>query len=423
MPLPSLRAIYFTPRVAVLVAIGFSAGLPYMLTSRTLKLWARDEGVDLATVGLFSLVTLPYALKFLWAPVMDRFVPPFLGRRRGWLLITQLLLVIVIAGMGFTGPASIAANITAFASLAAAVTFFSASQDIVADAYRTDVLRPSEYGPGASAYITGYRIALIATGAGAVYLASSMPWQYVYFTCAALMGVGMVATLVAPTPLVDKPPASFAHAVVEPARELILRNGWRIALVLLFIVLFKLPDYMAQAMTDPMLIDLGFRKEQIAIWPLGVGSAVTIPGAIVGGLIASRLGLARALIIFGVAQAASNAGFLVLANAGANVPVMIAVVGIEYFCGGLVAAGFVAFLMSQCNHKFTATQYALLSSLMAVSSSLGGAFTGNIVEATSYTTFFAITILAAVPGMALLVPLTRHLRRLEFTNVAASPSD
>jgi len=420
MALPSLRAIYFTPRMMLLAAIGFSAGLPLMLTSRTLRLWARDEGVDLATVGLFSLVTLPYTIKFLWAPVMDRFVPPLLGRRRGWLLATQILLAAAIAALGLTGPSSDYANLNAFALFAVLVALFSSSQDIVADAYRTDVLEPREFGAGASVYVTGYRVALLCTGAGAVYLAASVSWQSVFFISAALMAMCTLATLAAPNPHIDAPPATFTDAVVEPVRELFQRNGWRIALVLLFIVLFKVPDYMAMAMTDALLLGIGFTKEQIAFWGLGVGTAATIPGVIVGGIIASRIGLARSLIIFGIAQAVSNAGYLALTKSGPNETVMIIVIGIEYFCGGLVAAGFVAFLMSQCNHKFSATQYALLSGLMGFSASMSGAPTGFIVEQTSYAAFFVITIVAALPGMALLVPLAAHLRRCETTN-AASP--
>lgn len=413
MPRASLSAIYESPRMAALLAIGFSAGLPYMLTSRTMKLWARDEGVDLTTVGLLSLVTIPVTFKFLWAPVMDRFVPPLLGRRRGWLIITQLLLIVAMIAMGFAGPSASQQNLTYFRFFALLVAFFSASQDIVADAYRTDVLKPAEYGAGASFYVSGYRIALLATGAGAVFAAEYISWAHVYMLCAALLLVGVIATLLAPNPVVDSPPATFLDAVVEPVHEFIDRNRWWASAIIIFIFLFKIPDYMAAAMADAMLLDLGFTKSQIAFWSLGVGTAATIPGVIFGGLIASKLGLARSLIIFGIAQAVSNAGYLVLSQTGAIEWVMFIVVGVEYFCAGLVAAGFVAFLMSQCNHKFTATQYALLSSLMGLSASLAGAPTGSIVEHVGYSSFFIITIAAAVPGLVLLIPLARHLIRSE----------
>ncbi len=423
MATPSLRAIYFTPRMMPLLAIGFSAGVPLMLTSRTLKLWARDAGVDLATVGLFSLVTLPYSLKFLWAPVMDRVVPPILGRRRGWLIITQLALIVAIAAMGASGPKTGESSATLFALLAVIVAFCSASQDIVADAYRTDVLSPREYGAGASIYITGYRIALLATGAGAVFLATMMAWHWVYLLCAAMMLVGVAATLLAPDPPADLPPTSFADSVTKPVGELVERHGWKIALILLFIVLFKTPDYMAAAMTDALLLDTGFTKEQIAFWALALGTAATIPGVIVGGFIASRFGLGTSLVAFGIAQALSNAGYCALAAIGPDVGTMIAVISVENFCAGLVAAGFTAFLMAQCNHRFSATQYALLSSLMGLSSSLAGAPTGYLVEQYDYITFFAITILAAAPGMLLLIPLLPHLRRVEISAAAISPAE
>lgn len=411
MPRPSLRAIYDNPRMAALIAIGFSAGVPYMLTSRTMKLWARDEGVDLATIGLFSLVTLPASLKFFWAPFMDRFVPPLLGRRRGWLVITQFCLMASIVAMGLAGPSAPDSPIFSFGILALCVSFFAASQDIVADAYRTDVLKPEEYGAGASFYVSGYRVALLATGAGAVFLAAKTNWSVVYTLCAALVMIGVIATLLAPNPADDAPPATFTDAVVEPVREFVARNLWWAPAIVLFIVLFKIPDYMAAALADLLMLDLGFTKEQIALWSLGVGTAATIPGVIIGGVIASKMGLARSLIVFGVAQAVSNAGYLVLAYVGAIEWVMFLVVGIEYFCAGLVAAGFVAFLMSQCNHRFTATQYALLSSLMGLSASLAGAPTGFIAERVGYVGFFSYSIAAAIPGMALLIPLARHLER------------
>lgn len=409
-----------TLRLMPLLVLGFAAGVPYMLTSRTMKLWARAEGVDLTTIGLFSLVALPYSLKVFWAPVMDRVNLPLLGRRRGWLLLTQVLVMFAIAGMGITGPTSVNSQLTVFAMFAVLVAVCSASQDIVADAYRTDVLQPAEYGAGASSFITGYRIALLASGAGAVYLSAFAPWNAVYFVCAAMMFPGIVNTILARNPPADNPPARFVDAVLHPVRDLLHRQGLMLAIVLLFIIAFKLPDYMAMAMIDAMLIDLGFSERAIAFWGLGVGTAASIPGVMLGGLIATRLGLGRALLIFGIAQAASNAGYYALALAGPNQLVMILVVGVEYFCSGLVAAGFVAFLMSQCHRRYSATQYALLSSLMGLSAAIGGAPTGWIVSELSYPAFFAITIAAAIPGMLLLIPLLPTLRRSALNASAAS---
>jgi PAT family beta-lactamase induction signal transducer AmpG len=413
MPGKRLRDAYLNRRMAALLALGFGAGVPLMLTGRTMKVWAGDVGVDLATVGLFSLLTLPYSFKFVWAPVLDRIAPPLLDRRRGWLLIIQCLLVAAIAAMGAIGPVDAERSLVLFGAAAVLVAFLSASQDIVADAYRTDILSPVELGAGASVYVSGYRVAMLSTGAGAVALAAGLAWGAVYATAAGLMLVPIIATACAPRPPGVAPPATIAAAVIEPAREFMTRNRWRAGFILAFIITFKLPDYMAGALGDVLLLRLGFAKEEIAFWGMGVGIAVTIPGVLAGGPIVVRLGLRRALFIMGAAQAASNAGYFVLASVGQNMGVMIAVIGIEYFCMGLVAAGFVAFLMSQCDHRYSATQFALLSSLMGASSALGGAATGAIVDHIGWQWFFAITIAAGVPGMAMigLLPSSRDQAR------------
>jgi PAT family beta-lactamase induction signal transducer AmpG len=390
-----------------------------MLTSRTLNVWARDRGVDLTTIGLFSLISLPYAYKFAWAPLMDGVALPFLGRRRGWLLVSQLALLAAIVAMAITGPRTAQTPLMAFAVCSFLVAFFSASQDIVADAYRTDVLSDAELGPGASVYMTGYRVAMLGTGAGAVALAAHMDWMWVYVLAAGAMCVGVVSTMIADEPSNVQPPQTFADAVVRPFADFLIRNRWRALVVLLFIVLFKLPDYMASRMIDPLLLDLGFTKQQIAFWALGVGIAVTIPGVLLGGPIVARLGLTKALLIVGLAQALSNAGYMLLAKAGAVHGLMIAVVGIEYFCTGLVVAGFVAFLMSQCNRRFSATQFALLSSVMGLSNSLAGVPTGWLVERMGYEKFFLITIFSGIPGM-LLIPLLKVPRVTTVCNVEAS---
>jgi PAT family beta-lactamase induction signal transducer AmpG len=392
-----------------------------MLTSRTLNVWARDRGVDLTTIGLFSLVSLPYAYKFAWAPLMDGVRLPILGRRRGWLLVTQLALLASILAMAVTGPREADTPLMAFAICSLMVAFFSASQDIVADAYRTDVLTDAELGPGASVYMTGYRIAMLGAGAGAVALAAHLEWMWVYMLAACGMSVGVVSTLFVKEPLNIQPPQTFADAVIRPFADFLIRNRWRTLIVLLFIVLFKLPDYMASRMIDPLLLDIGFTKQQIAFWALGVGIAVTIPGVLVGGPIVARLGLTTALFIVGLAQALSNVGYMILANVGAVHWLMILVVGVEYFCTGLVVAGFVAFLMSQCNRQFSATQFALLSSVMGLSNSLAGVPTGWLVERTGYGNFFLITILAGVPGMLLIPFLRLPQRSFEEVEDAAPP--
>ena len=247
-------------------------------------------------------------------------------------------------------------------------------------------------------------MAMLVTGAGAVWLAAKLPWGHVYVLAGAMMMVGVAFTLFAPSPAHNTAhPSTFAGAVIEPVREFVSRNGRRTIIILAFIFVFKLPDYMAAAMTDAMLLDLGYTKEQISIWSLGAGTAVTIPGALIGGILLTRFGLKRSLYVFCAAQAISNAGYLALAHVGEpRESAMLIVVSVEYFCVGLVAAGFIAFLMKQCNHAFSATQYAVLSSAMGLSNSLGGAPAGYLVKHLGYEWFFAITILMAIPGLILL---------------------
>jgi PAT family beta-lactamase induction signal transducer AmpG len=337
-----------------------------------------------------------------------------------------------IALMALAGPDRAGASLTVFVALAVVVAFLSATHDIAADAFRTDSLAGSELGPGASVFMTGYRAAMLASGAGAVYLAADpsksadagLPWRDVYLLAAAAMGVGTLATLAAREPVTANLPRRLSEAVIEPMHEFMARTGWRAPLILLFIVLFKLPDYMAARMTDPLLLDLGFTNKQIAFWGLGVGIAVTIPGVLAGGVIVAKLGLRQALLIFGLAQAISNGGYMLLAYLG-RPPLrewMIAAVSVEYFCTGLVVAGFVAFLMSQCNKRYSATQYALLSSVMGFSSALAGAPTGWLVQRAGYFNFFAITILVGLPGLLLIfsLPLPRPADRNPSGN--GSPS-
>jgi len=416
MASPSAAKVYLSPTMAVLLGLGFASGLPLMLTSRTLNVWARDQGVDLATIGLFSLVSLPYAYKFAWAPLIDAVRLPFLGRRRGWLAVTQLLVIVAIAGMAFAGPTSPQTPLLGFAIFSFVLAFCSASQDIVADAYRTDILRDDELGPGASTYMTGYRQAMLASGAGVVALAAHYPWRDVYLMAACGMIVGLIATLAAKEPPTTTQAPTFVQAVVHPFREFIVQHGGRALVVLVFILLFKIPDYMAARMIDPLMLDLGFTKQEIAFWGLGVGIAVTIPGVLVGGPLVAWLGIPRALLVVGTAQAASNAGYMLLASSGKVQWLMIGVVGFEYFCTGLVAAGFVAFLMSCCDRRFSATQYALLSSVMGLSNSLSGLPTGWLAERFGYPTFFLITIIAGVPGL-LMIPFLKSSRASRSTSL------
>lgn len=384
-----------------MLAVGFASGFPFQVTADALQAWMTDAGVDLGRIGLFGLVALPYSLKLFWAPVMDRFVPPFLGRRRGWMLVTQVLLAASIAWMAVTGPSAL--GVLAVAALA--VAFFSASQDIVIDAYRTDLLRADELGPGAAVFVTGYRLAVIAVGAGALALADLVPWPVVYLALAAAMAACVAATILSPEP--EAPPAAPATlraAVLDPFREFLRRPGG--GLVLLFPLLFKAPDIVAGRMTLPFLLEIGFSKTEVAAVRQALGMGVTIVGTILGGGFVARFGIRRSLWVFGVLQAVSNLGFWVLAEAGPVRHVMIGVIAVENFCTGLVTAGYLTFLMAQCDHRYTATQFALLTSLGAVARDLGGAPVGYAAEAMGWPVFFAASVLAAIPGM-LLIPWLR----------------
>lgn len=402
-------------RFIVLLMLGFSSGLPLMLISRALKVWARDVGIDLTTLQMFSLVMLPYSIKFLWSPLMDWLnpLPRALGRRRAWLLVTQLLTMLAIGGMAMVGPSAGGDGLTRLALLALLTAFCSASQDIVADAYRTDILRPEELGIGASLFTSGYRCAMLASGAGAVFLADHIPWSAVYLIAALGMSIGIVATWLAPEPAdSSRVELTFRQSLIEPFNDFVFRHGAGIVIVAIFILLFKLPDYLAGNMTDVFMLDLGFSKEQIAFWVLGVGVALMIPGAVLGGALVTWLGLRNTLLVCGIAQAASNAGYLWLAHAGARHDVLLIAIGVESLCQGLVAAGFIAFLMSQCTHRYSATQYALLSGLMSLSNALAGAASGFLADRLGYSAFFALTIVAAAPGLILLrwLPLPPDFR-------------
>ncbi|MBF2007988.1 MAG: AmpG family muropeptide MFS transporter [Chlorogloeopsis fritschii C42_A2020_084] len=388
--------------MAALLLLGFASGLPLLLIGNTLKAWMTVEKVDLAAIGWFSLASLPYSLKFLWSPFLDRFTPPFLGRRRGWLLITQIALIIAIAFMAFQQPKQ---ALQLLAINAVVIAFLSATQDIASDAYRTDVLTELEMGAGAAVFILGYRIALLVAGALALILADRIPWSSVYLLMAGVMIIGIVGSLFAPEPKEITPPTSLAEAVILPFGEFFQRRGVISGfLVLLFITLYKLGDALLSNMATPFLLTIGFTKTDIGAIQVGMGLIATIVGALAGGAILSKIGINRSLWIFGALQALSNIAYFVLAQPQftKNYQLLVLTINIENFCGGLGTAAFVAFLMSLCNQRFSATQYALLSSLMAVSRDILAAPAGSIAQSTGWPLFFLITIVAAVPGLLLL---------------------
>ncbi|HJQ54493.1 MAG TPA: AmpG family muropeptide MFS transporter, partial [Gemmatimonadaceae bacterium] len=393
--------IFGQPKMAVLLFLGFSSGLPFYLTSKTLQAWMTIANVDLATIGFFSLVTLPYSLKFVWAPLMDRYTPPFLGRRRGWVLITQILLLLVIAAMSLHDPRT---GLKMLAVNAIAIAFFSASQDISLDAYRTDVLETREMGAGAAVFVMGYRVAMITSGALAFFLADRMSWNTVYVLIALLMIVGIVTTFIAPEPVLsDAPPKSLGEAVVLPFTDFFQRAGvFRALLVLLFIVLYKYSDSLAGSMTTPFLLQAGFSQSEVGAVFLGAGVIATIVGVVVAGAVIGKFGINKSLWIFLVFQGLSNLTYYGLSLSGRNHAFMTAAVITENFGLGLVTGAMTAYLMSMCNKRFTATQYALLSSLMAASRDILVAPAGKIIEATSWPSFFLITVAMAVPALLLL---------------------
>jgi PAT family beta-lactamase induction signal transducer AmpG len=400
----SLLQVFQSRKMAALLFLGFASGLPLFLTSKTLQAWMSIEGVNLGAIGLFSLVGLPYSLKFIWSPLIDRFVPPFLGRRRGWLVLMQGALLVAIAAMALQQPRQ-ALQLLAINALL--IAFFSASQDIAFDAYRTDVLEPLEMGAGAAIAVLGYRIALIVTGSLAFILADHIPWPTVYLLMSGLMAIGLFTSIWAPEPRNPRtPPASLADAVSLPFIEFFQRSGLvRGLLILLFIVLYKLGDALVNNMSTPFLLPktgLGFSQTEIGAIQGGMGLLATIVGTLAGGAILSQIGINRSLWVFGGLQAVSNLAYFVLALVGKNYSFLVLTINIENFCAGLGTAAFVAFLMSLCNPSFSATQYALLSSLMAVSRDILVAPAGTLAKATGWPLFFLISIVTALPGLLLL---------------------
>jgi PAT family beta-lactamase induction signal transducer AmpG len=392
-----LRLI-FTPRMLVSFLMGFSCGVPLLLTLSVLQAWMKEEGVDLSVIGLFALVGLPYTLKFVWSPVLDRFTLSFLGRRRGWLLVIQILLVIAIAGLGLTSPRE---NpwLVAFAALL--VTFFSASQDIVVDAYRREDLRDIELGLGASFYVNGYRVGMLLAGSGGLILADHFSFSQVYFFLAASLLVGIVTTLLSREPEVAAgTPRTLREAVVEPFIEYFRRE--QAVLILTFILLYKIGDQMASTMTTPFYLDIGFTKTEIGAVAKLFGFWATIAGGMVGGIVLLKMRIKTALLGFGFLQAISTVGFSLLALIGNSLPGLAAVIAFENFSGGMGTAAYVAYMASITNKKFTATQYALLSSLMGVPRVLASAPTGIMAESFGWFLFFALCALIAVPGLVLL---------------------
>ncbi len=406
---PYLR-IFRSRRIGVITFLGFASGLPLALTGGTLQAWMTVAGVDLRTIGIFSLVGLPYTLKFFWSPLMDRFVPPWIGRRRGWIVLTQLCLIASITVMAFSSPQQAPLLLAVLALL---VAFASASQDIVIDAYRTDVLHEKERGVGAAVFVMGYRIATLVSGALALVLSDHIGWRSTYLLMAGIMAVGIVSTLFSPEPERRVvPPKSMKEAVWGPLKDYFSRES--ALLLLLLIILYKLGDAYAGSLTTAFLIKgVGFSVSEVGTINKVIGFASLIIGAMFGGALMVRLGLFRALLIFGIFQAISNLSFMFLAWMGKSYGMLVFAVVFENLSGGMGTAAFISLLMAMCDHRYTATQYALLSSLAALGRIFISPTSGFVVESIGWAGFFFITFLAAMPGLVLLWWLRSVIFRLK----------
>ena len=388
-------------RMLICVMTGLASGMPLYLLIQLVPAWLRSADVSLAEISLFALVGLPYTWKFLWAPLMDRIAPP-LGRRRGWMLVAQIGLVLSIGALGYIDPLNQTALVAVFASV---IAFLSATQDVAIDAYRREILPDEELGIGNAIHVQAYRIASLVPGSLSLILADLLPWVWVFWITAAFMGVGIVLSLSVTEPENFSPqPKTLRESLIKPFSEYFQRVGWRTgALALFFMVAYKLGDNMATALATPFYLDLGFSMTEIglvakhaALWP-------AIVGGLLGGVFMLRLGINRALWAFGLIQMVSILGFAWLASVGPALWLLAAVIAFEYLGVGLGTAAFTAFIARESSKAFAATQFALFTALAALPRSLANAVTGFIVEETGWVMFFCLCTLLAIPGMVTLL--------------------
>lgn len=398
---PSLKEALFNRRILICVFTGFTSGLPLFLLFQMVPAWLRMEGVGLAEIGFFTLIQFPYVWKFLWAPAMDRYVLPFLGRRRGWMLVTQVALLITIASMGYFNPTI---SLGVVAGLAATVAFFSATQDIVLDAYRRELLPDSELGLGNAIHVQTYRFAGLVPGGLGLILSDYLPWSSVFVVIAAFMLVGIIMTLLIDEAISEpETPKTLAEAVINPFREFITRNGISSALfVLAFIFFYKLGDNMAVALQTPFFVDLGFSGTEIGTIAKLTGLTATMVGIMLGGIIMVRLGINRSLWCFGFVQMLTILAFAGLAEVGNDRYMLATAMAFEYLGVGLGTAALTAFIARSTDPAFAATQLALFTALAAVPRVASNAVTGVIVEQLGWTSFFILCMFLAIPGMLLL---------------------
>lgn len=401
----------FSRKMIVSLVMGFASGLPLMLTITLLQAWLKDNKVDLSTIGLVSLFGLPYTLKFFWAPFVDRYALPLLGRRKGWIFVFQLLLVCAIFGMGSADPIN---SPLMLGVMALAVAFFSACQDIVIDAYRREDLTDAELGMGSALYVWGYRLGMLLTSGGGLIMADHYTYGSVYFIIGLCMIPAMVITLLTPEPKNEYGlPASLRDAMILPFIDFFQRKEayW----LLVFSLLYKIGDTMAGSMTMPFYMEIGFSKTQIGAVVKLFGFWATVIGGVTGGIMMLKLGINKALWIFGVLQAVSTFGFSLLTMTGVNTLALVGVITFENLTGGMGTVAYMAFIASLTNKKFTATQYALLSSLMGIPRVFASAPTGFLVEAVGWWNFFMICTLIAIPGMLLLLKVAPFRGKQEIS--------
>lgn len=430
--------LYSHPRLLTILFLGFVSGLPLALTGTLLYAWLQESGIDIATIGLFAAIGTPYSLKFLWAPFMDALPFPVLsslfGRRRGWILATQIALIGAIAGLAFSAPAQ-TPWVTALWALL--VAFCSASQDIVIDAYRVEILEKEQYGMGAAMVQYGYRLGMLASGAGALALADHASWTITYLCMAAMVGVGMVTVLLSPEPETSAAIHPFSgldknapkwkqcclwleQIIVIPFKDFMTHSHW--LLILLFVLLYKMGDAFLGSMTTPFLLQIGFTKSEIAAVVKLFGFGATMLGLFLGGLITYRWGTIRALWVCGIGHALTNLMFVVQARVGADATVLAIGITLENISGGMTAVAFVAFLSGLCSTRFTATQYALLSSLAAVGRTWLSTPAGWVSKTLGWEGFFLFAVALAVPGLVLLWWLSKRSPELTASLTTSPPA-
>ena len=397
-------------RLTVVTLFGFASGLPFALTDSTLQAWLAVSGVDVKTIGLFSLLGLPYVLKFLWAPLLDRFCSIWLGRRRGWMAASQGAIVLAILSLGGRNPSD---ETLLVASIALALAFASATQDIAIDAYRAEILTADERGFGVGLSVAGYKVATIISGAGAFILADRLGFNAVYSIMALVAVLGLLVTVAAREPVLDvAEPQNLYTALVEPF-SVFARRPDALALIAL-ILLYKLGDAAVGRLSITFLVRaLEFTLTEIGAVYKGVGITASVVGGVVGGFVMIRWGLFRSLLTFALAQAVTNLGFVLLALVGKSTAVMICVVVFENLFGGMGTAALVALLIALCDKRYTATQFALLSAIASLGRVLSGPFAGNFVAATGWTTFFIASLVIAIPGIILIVRLRRTIESVD----------